>query len=122
MELLYKLFLNLQGPQIVERGDLSAHLQPRTDVFAVLRGSSWKKSLLRVEKARFNPGDMIARVFGFIQQGDRDVGCFHARFAEIAKGGIKGSPHVRRERVKKELTRNTQTKLPWISPQRCRSR
>src|SRR5260370_22857565 len=117
MELLYKLLLNIQGMQIVDRGNFVARFKPRRHVFAVIRGTRRKKSLLGVEKVRLNPGDMIARVFGFIQQGNRDVGCFHARLAESAKGGIKSFPHFSGKGVEKKLARDTETNLAWVNPQ-----
>src|SRR6267378_4134452 len=64
VELQSELFLNFQGPQIIERGSFGARFQARANVLAVLGGPRRKVSLPRVEEGGLNPGDMIARVFG----------------------------------------------------------
>src|SRR5580693_1035673 len=75
-----------------------------------------------MEKYGLNPGDVITCVFGFVQQGDGDVGGGHACFAEIAQGRVECLAHFGGKGVKKKLTRNAQTNLSGVNAQSCRFR
>src|SRR5258708_33202822 len=70
---------------------------------------------------RVHPGDMISRIFGFIEQRDGNVFRGHARAAKIAQSGVKGVPNFRGESVEEQSTWNSQAKLSRASPQSRRT-
>ena len=73
MEASNERFALLQGAQIRGGGNLSAEFKARADILTIIGSMGRKPSLLLVIMCGFSQGDLIACVFGFVQQRDGAV-------------------------------------------------
>jgi len=66
MNLLDEFVAEIEGFQIGGGGDLGAHFEARTNVFAVVGGVGGKPAGLLMVVGGFGPGDLIAGGFCFL--------------------------------------------------------
>ena len=119
MELLNELFAELESGEIDSCGDFGSDFEAGADVVAVVGGARGKPPGLLVMVSGFGPGDLIAGVFGFVQQGDREFLKTGALRFENADGLVEDYADIRRKHLEEEIFWNAESKFAGLGKGFC---
>src|ERR1700722_13177677 len=111
MELLEEFFAKIESGEVDRCGDFSSHFKARADVFAVLGGEGWEPAGLLMVVRGFGPGDLIAGVFGLVEEGKRDFLQPDALFFQDSYGFVENGLHIRGNNIEEELLGNTESEF-----------
>ncbi len=111
VELQDEFFAELQGGEIGCGADFGSHFEAGAYVFAVVGGAGGEPAGLLVIESGFGPGDLIASVFGFVEQRKRDFFEAHALFFQEADGFVKDGLHFGRNDIQKKFFGDAESKF-----------